>query len=177
MSSRKPPPVKEDISPNVVPMIDIMFLLLLFFMLGADMSQRESVDMLLAEADKVKETKPDDESQDPTVTVNIYHDANVSCPLNTAGRVCRDNSHWKWSVGGIDFTFDTLKPELQALADEFLEEDIDPLAQKRLSRRKVLVRADKNAPYGDIQKVIEVAGGVGIYKIEVAASKPRAAAQ
>ena len=27
----KLPPLKEDISPNVVPMIDIMFLLLLFF--------------------------------------------------------------------------------------------------------------------------------------------------
>ena len=28
-------------NPNLIPMIDIMFLLLLFFMLGADMGQRE----------------------------------------------------------------------------------------------------------------------------------------
>ena len=32
---------EEDVSPNLIPMIDIMFLLLLFFMLNADMSQRE----------------------------------------------------------------------------------------------------------------------------------------
>ena len=31
MSKHSKPQLKEDISPNVVPMIDIMFLLLLFF--------------------------------------------------------------------------------------------------------------------------------------------------
>ena len=36
-------------------MIDIMFLLLLFFMLGADMGQREKEELILPNADKIKD--------------------------------------------------------------------------------------------------------------------------
>ena len=53
----------------------------------------------------------------------------------------------------------------------------DPVAKKLLSARNVLIRADSAAPYGDIQKVIEYCGLVGIYKIEVAAARPAAAAK
>ena len=54
--SRKKGGAAEHVNPNLIPMIDIMFLLLLFFMLGADMSQREleevpaQVQMALAHA-------------------------------------------------------------------------------------------------------------------------------
>ncbi len=42
---------QRDIALQVVPLIDIMFLLLLFFMLGADMSQRECPELALPRAD------------------------------------------------------------------------------------------------------------------------------
>ena len=41
MSRFKTADVEESVGCNLIPMIDIMFLLLLFFMLGADMSQRD----------------------------------------------------------------------------------------------------------------------------------------
>ena len=46
---RSKPSVKEDVTCNLIPMVDIMFLLLLFFILGADMSQREQADLILPE--------------------------------------------------------------------------------------------------------------------------------
>jgi len=168
MSSKKPPPMKEDISPNLVPMIDIMFLLLLFFMLGADMSQRESVTVMLPKADMIKEDK---ENTDPTTTVNIHHN-DQPCAVNDNKGVCRETGHWLWSIQGLDYTIDTIKPRLQVEADEFLEDHVDPEAGKVLSGKKLLIRADQNAPYGDIQKVIEMAGLAGMYKVEVAGAKP-----
>ncbi len=170
MGKHTPPKLKEDISPNLVPMIDIMFLLLLFFMLGADMAQRESVDVMLPKASMVKEDR--ETGEDPTTTVNIYHDKQVACPVFDNGGVCREKGHWLWSIRGHDYTLETIKPRLQADADDNLEADVDPLAGKRLSGRKLLVRADRTAPYGDVQKVIEVSGSVGLYKVEVAGAKP-----
>jgi biopolymer transport protein ExbD len=169
---REKPEVKEDISPNLIPMIDIMFLLLLFFMLGADMGQREKEELILANADKAKEEKK--EAETGLTTINIHHqpDKGVVCPIADNGGICRDESHWKWAISGHDYTKDTIKPQLQILADLNLQATPDPVAKKRLSERKVLIRADQNAPYGDVQKVIEYCGNAGMYKVEIAAAKP-----
>src|SRR5438046_9604500 len=120
MSRRKPPAVKEDISPNVVPMIDIMFLLLLFFMLGADMSQRESVTLKLPQTDQIKPA-PEVEA-DPITTVNVHHDSNLACPINDNGGVCREPSHWLISIRGQEYNYEQLKTQLQIEAEEFLED-------------------------------------------------------
>jgi biopolymer transport protein ExbD len=170
MGKHKLPPLKEDISPNLVPMIDIMFLLLLFFMLGADMAQREAVDLILPKASKIKEDPSSDEK--PTTTVNLHRKDDTDMPFLPSAGPGRDGEKWIVSVRGHEHTPDTLKGRLQADADENLEPDIDPLAGKRLSGRILLVRADQGAPYGFVQRVIEVAGSVGLYKIEVAGAQP-----
>ena len=71
-----------------------------------------------------------------------------------------------------EYLDETIKPQLQILADLNLQSAPDPIAKKRLSERKVLIRADLNAPYGDVQKVIEYCGTAGMFKIEIAAAKP-----
>ena len=91
MRKRKPPVVKEDVTCNLIPMVDIMFLLLLFFILGADMTQREQADLVLPTASEIKEDEKV-KSEDPTTTVNVQHrldDSNFQCPINTRGDVCR----------------------------------------------------------------------------------------
>jgi biopolymer transport protein ExbD len=171
---REKPEVKEDISPNLIPMIDIMFLLLLFFMLGADMGQREKEELILPNADKVKEEDKARHQGEFLTTINIHHspDKGVVCPIADNGGICRDESHWKWAISGHDYNKDTIKPQLQILADLNLQSAPDPIAKKKLSERKVLIRADKDAPYGDVQKVIEYCGVAGMYKIEIGAAKP-----
>ena len=170
MGKHRLPPLKEDISPNLVPMIDIMFLLLLFFMLGSDMAHRESVDLMLPKASKIKEDPGTD--KDPVTTVNIHRKDDTDMAFLPSAGPGREGEKWVVSVRGFDFTPDTLKTRLQADADENLEAEIDPGAQKRLSARKLLIRADQGAPYGFIQRVIEVSGGVGLYKVEVAGANP-----
>ncbi len=170
MGKHRLPALKEDISPNLVPMIDIMFLLLLFFMLGSDMAAREAVDLMLPKASKIKEDPGTD--KDPVTTVNIHRKDDTDMAFLPSAGPGREGEKWVVSVRGFDFTPDTLKTRLQADADENLEAEIDPGAQKRLSARKLLIRADQGAPYGFIQRVIEVSGGVGLYKVEVAGANP-----
>jgi biopolymer transport protein ExbD len=167
----KLPPLKEDISPNVVPMIDIMFLLLLFFMLGADMSQRESVEVQLPKADMIKEDK-ELANPDPETTINVHPDQSVDAAVFKDPRASRDLKLWVISMRGNLYTVDQLKTQLKIEAEEFPEPEMDKQAGRILSRKKVLIRAEKDAPFGLVQKVIETAGSVGMYKVEVAGSKP-----
>jgi len=167
---RKPPTVKEDVSCNLIPMVDIMFLLLLFFMLGADMSQREQADLVLASASEIKEND-NLKTDEPTTTVNIQH-REGNCPIHASGSYCREPEHWVIVIRGREVPRETLKDQLKAEADETLEPDVDPVAQVRLSARKIIIRADRAAPYGDINKVIETCSLAGIYKVEVGAAVP-----
>ena len=166
--------LKEDISPNVVPMIDIMFLLLLFFMLGADMSQRESIEIKIPKAKNVPEPLLIEEKDKRTLTVNIHHatPTGAPCPINDNDAVCREDGHWQWQIMGIDYPREEMKKQLLINAQDSLDPVEDPVAHKKLSALFLLVRADERAPYGDVQKLTEYAGLAGIYKIQLAANKP-----
>src|SRR5262245_50065153 len=171
---RKALTIKEDLIVNLVPMVDIMFLLLLFFMLGADMSQREQAELVLPTASEIKENEKV-KSDEPTTTVNIQHvdPPGGKCPINASGTgFCREKDHWAYVIRGREVPQEVLKDQLKAEADEALETDVDPQAGVRLSARKIIIRADRSAPYGNVNKVIEVCGLVGIYKIEVGAAVP-----
>ncbi|MFO1009097.1 MAG: biopolymer transporter ExbD [Planctomycetota bacterium] len=174
MHKRKPATVQDPQSPNLIPMIDIMFLLLLFFLLGADMAARETATMVLADADKSKEIDPNRNETEPESTINIHHepDNGASCAVYDNGGVCRIKEHWKWSISGKSFTRETITEKLKELSDLSPEDHVDEQAKKVLSKRKIMVRADRTAPYGDVQKVIELCGTVGLYKISVVGALP-----
>ena len=176
MRKRQKAEVQENISPNLIPMIDIMFLLLLFFMLGADMSQRQMAELVLPQASKVPEPKKpgEDPSDAKTLIINVHHvmERGQTCPIYAAGGVCREQGHWMWAILSHEYDKNTLKEQLALEAQRDMEDHVDQEAKKVLSARKVLIRADSGAPYGDVQKIIELCGTVGIYKIEVAAAKP-----
>ena len=177
MSGRfKTPAAEESVACNLIPMIDIMFLLLLFFMLGADMSQRELEEVELPKADQVKEEKKDKEAGERRVNVNIFHthtSSGTNCDDHEAHRVCRKMEHWAIAIYSQTFTLDTIKQELKELAELSLEDDqpADPKVV-RLSKVEIMIRADQNAPYAYIQRVIESCGATGLYKIAVGAAQP-----
>lgn len=174
MSKKQRAVAEESISPNLIPMIDIMFLLLLFFMLSADMSQRQLEEVVLPQASQVKEDKPDATMGETTTTINIHHstEKGVNCAVYANGGVCREPTHWQWAIRGKDYNATSIKDQLQIEAQLHMETVKDVKANKILSALRVLIRADSGAPYGDVQKVIETCGTVGIYKVEVAAAKP-----
>ena len=162
--------VEEDISPNLIPMIDIMFLLLLFFMLGADMGQRELEDVQLPKALSVKEDKETKDGVIDRVTLNVYHLPQVKCTNYSKGQVCREDAHWRVGMKGKDFTNpEGLGGMLRKEADQARGKDPK---NPTVSERKVMIRADGKSPFGMAQGAMNVCAKVGIYKIEVGAARP-----
>jgi len=160
----KGPALQEDISPNLIPMVDIMFLLLLFLMLGSDMGQREFEDVILPVADAVKEDKVKDPGG--VTTVNVYHKYEGQCRAFKEGGICTDRSHWSIGVRGNDYTPTSIGALIKSEADL----NRDP-KQPLLSERKVMIRADQAALYEYVQKVIEACALAGLYKIEIGAAE------
>ncbi len=171
MSGKKgAPQIQDDVSPNLIPMIDIMFLLLLFFMLGADMGQRDLEVVQLPLADSIKEDKEKEDAAKGRLTINIHHEmpANTACAAYEASprEVCRQALHWKFAARGLDYT------DPEKLADLLKKEaDRDRLGAGA-SERRVMLRADEGAPYGYIQDVMDACARVGIYQIECGAARP-----
>jgi biopolymer transport protein ExbD len=153
-------------------MVDIMFLLLLFFMLSADIGQRDIEDVRLPLASTVKEDKDAKEGKDrERLTINVYHryERSDPCSDHEAGRICVTERHWQVGVRGGNYTeperlFTLLKEEAN------LDRGDDP--QSRASDRRVMIRADASAPYGYIQDVMGACARVGIYQIECGAAQP-----
>lgn len=165
----KPVDVDEATALNLVPMVDIMFLMLLFFMLGSDMGQRELEDVALPEASSVREDKDADRNR---TTINVYHSSR-SCAAVEAGGVCRDEGHWKVGIRGRDFDLKT--EEDIARLRGLLKRDADEsrvLPTDKVSERHVMIRGDRAARYGAIQRVIHVCSECGIYKVDVGAAEP-----
>jgi biopolymer transport protein ExbD len=159
---------EHDVAPNLIPMVDIMFLLLLFFMLGADMGHRELEEVKLPEATTVKEDE--EEEVGDRVTVNVFHKylTDVQCPAYAAGQVCREDAHWRIGMAGQDFTD---KKRLFVALKNAADRARDPSNPLR-SERKIMIRADAAAPYGKVQDVLHAAAKAGMYKIECGAAQP-----
>ena len=149
---------QRDLALQVVPLIDIMFLLLLFFMLGADMSQRECAGLRLPLADVPPPRRDDAAAQ---LVANIRHDSGRGhCALDENGGECRDPRHWQYSLLGQDYTRSELERVLSGAA-----------ADRGSSPPELLVRADAHAPYGEVQRLFEGAARAGVFKIELAATR------
>jgi biopolymer transport protein ExbD len=153
MSRFKSVEVEENVACNLIPMIDIMFLMLLFFMLSADMSQREIEDVKLPVAEQVKED-PKKEGYE-TTTVNVVG----------------EQDRWFVKISGRAFTD---WGELRTYLSELAQASPEPgsLPGSFYTSRAIMLRADAAAPYREVQRLIQLCSKVGFYKIEVGAAKP-----
>jgi biopolymer transport protein ExbD len=160
--------VQELLAPNLIPMIDIMFLLLLFFMLGADMGQRELEEVSLPKADQVKIPPPGTDKG--SLTINAHHRLDVACKTYNQREVCRQDDHWKLAIKGRDCTDpQTLALVLQTETASSRKADVQG---RTVSDRVVMIRSDASAPYALAQRAMAVCAEQGIYRIEVGAAKP-----
>ena len=133
------PPEGEGI--NMTPMIDVVFQLLIFFMLCSDMSSVEMADLTLP---RVSEAKPD-EGEAGRQTINIDRNGNVK-------------------VGAYYLTMDQLEREvLSVVAAAYKKKG------STLSSKPVLIRADSETKFGVVQEVMRRCVMHKIYKISFGA--------
>ncbi len=176
MHIRIPAMPEEPLTPNLIPMIDVMFLLLLFFLLGADMAARAEEPLRLARADRAQELPAENDPRFPETVANVHHVA-ATCASYDAG-ACREPSHWRASISGRAYTPIELESELAALAATDLapldRRSVDARERRAFSRRAVRVRADEQACFGDVRRVVEACGWAGIHRVSLGTELPAA---
>jgi len=168
------------VTPNLVPMVDVMFLLLLFLMVGADMRQREREEVRLPMASSAKEENPNQDTEDAerALTLNVYH-TGENCQAYDVSGLCTDKSHWSIGIKGTDYGEDKAQ-ELKAYLEGEVQNERERRGQpppeagklKPPSELKVQIRADKAALYGFVQRAMNSCADAGIYKIEIGAALP-----
>lgn len=169
------------VAPNLVPMVDIMFLLLLFLMVVSDQSQRELEEVKLPQASSVQPDKAEVDTskiENKRVMLNVYHNPELSCSDYDKG-LCKKDDHWLIGIKGEPFPdTDSLKLKLEQLVA--LDRDqrgesvkVEQGKPRPPSELKVQIRGDGAALYSHVQRAMNACGDVGIYKIEIGAAEKK----
>jgi len=139
---------------DMTPMIDVTFLMIIFFMIVSDMTQQDLAELKLPMAEEAI----DDEMKEGRMIVNIL-----------GGDLAGVIEIKRQKYGTLD------EPTaVQALRDYLaLEVSKEDREEDGTSPRPLLVRCDQYTEFKHVQKIMRICGeaGIRIYKIELAASQ------
>jgi biopolymer transport protein ExbD len=151
---------KEEAAPNLnmTPMIDIVFNLVIFFLIVTDLTQKELENLTLPLASKAKEDKGIEEER---VIINIVEDWKDG----PDGRKIRIPGKYVAVVKKKKRSHAELKKYLQTKADNTREAD-----GMGGSSIFVLIRADRSTPWKQVQWIMQDCADpdVKIYKLQFA---------
>lgn len=144
---------------DMTPMIDIVFQLIIFFMLITDMSQKELETLVLPVAVTASPDKPDPTEIRPVV--NILSDGSIYVMGEIKYDPERDDGYLQ------------VKAYLQQQAALMDKKPVEPGSSTIAPDNPLLIRADQSTPFKHIQKVMEICGqqGIQIWKVQLAAAE------
>jgi biopolymer transport protein ExbD len=165
--SRHDPETEMDM--NMTPMIDVVFLLIIFFMIITDMTQKDLEELQLPVAIYAVPDKPNPDEKRPIVNVPI---------------------EGRWIVSGEDY-YDPERDD--GKADPYLDfktwlatvarsmkkapvNENSPAGPRNplVPDEPLLVRADQSTEFKHVQKIMELLGyqGIQIWKVQFAVAEP-----
>ncbi|MFV1959526.1 MAG: ExbD/TolR family protein [Planctomycetota bacterium] len=155
-------PIDDEAKANMTPMIDMTFLLVVFFMLTIDLTTKEFVAVALPYAKKCVEDVTPPLDAPPRLVINLLPSGDIifkgnTWPLGTGSREDKANA------------LINLRQELQVLTanPRWREED-------RSSKVSVMIHGDRNARWQYVQWIMQICADprIGIYKIQFAVKGP-----
>ena len=143
---------------DMTPMIDVVFQLIIFFMLITDLTQKELEDLQLPIAEEAVEDVPDPKKVRPIV--NIDYEGVI--------KVKREEFY-----NPEEGDYSRMKGYLANQA-RLMPKEFDEVVGEELPDNPLLIRADQVTPFKYLQKVMEICGeqGIRIWKVEIAAAQP-----
>ncbi len=140
---------------DMTPMIDVVFLMIIFFMIVSDLSQQDLAELTLP----VAETASEDKTEEGRMIVNILG-------AEMKGQIEIKRKNWG-SLDGSD-AVSVLRNYLFVEAQSGEREE-----GTGASERPLLIRCDKATEFKHVQKVMRICGedGIRIYKIQLAAAQ------
>jgi biopolymer transport protein ExbD len=155
---------QEDIELNLTPMIDVVFNLIIFFMLVADLSQKDIELLELPWSEKAQADTGDEETR---VIINIVKKAKT----NEERKNWKPGDEVEVKLKGDKVTFKQLTQRLLVFAER--KRDMDHPMQP--SEVFALIRCDKDIRWRQVQWVMQACADpdVRIYKLQFATAKPK----
>lgn len=150
-----------DAEMDMTPMIDIVFQLIIFFMLITDMTQKDLEELVLPPAETASPDEPDPKEVRPVL--NILADGSMLVKRE----LLYDPEH--------DDEYAGVRQYLADMARRMKREPLDESKPNgpTVPANALLIRADQSTPFNHIQKVMEMCGlqGIQIWKIQLAAAE------
>ncbi len=158
--------IQEDAKMDMTPMIDCVFLLMIFFVLVIDLSQQELEDLILPKAEK---TVPDDSPPQIRPIVNINQLGNIYYKSNEYYNAARDGENYDGMARLLKEWKDTLDLTYKPLR----EGQPVSAANPNIPDDPVLVRADKWTEWHFIGKFMTACSqpAAQFWKLELALSE------
>jgi hypothetical protein len=159
---RRSRPVAEHAEIDLTPMIDVVFQLIIFFMVVTQITTQENVNLRLPDA---LAANPEPEDAGRLFTVHI-------APVNQAGDEVRPADFGWFCYGdpgprGIDEMRGILDAEA-ARIDPSCDYQGRPEGPGGISENMFVVRCDARCPAGEFGRLIELMAAVRVYKISIA---------
>jgi biopolymer transport protein ExbD len=144
---------ETDMEMNMTPMIDVVFLLIIFFMVITDMTQQDLEDLQLPVAQNADKDQPNPDEFRPII--NVTSDGSIY--------VRREK------------LYDPENPDNYVRIRQFLSTAVQRMKRADgLPDEPLLIRCDRVADFKHVQKVMEQCGyrDIQLWKIQLAAAEP-----
>jgi biopolymer transport protein ExbD len=142
---------------DMTPMIDVVFLLIIFFMIITDLTQQDLEDLELPVAISATEDKPDPDEKRPIF--NIKHTGSII--------VRKEPLYSPETHDGLKDPMVDVKKKLAIIAKNMPRKDDLPDGH-------LMIRGDRSVPFKYVQQVMQECAqkGIQIWKVQLAASMP-----
>ena len=154
-----PTSAETEMDMNMTPMIDVVFLLVIFFMLVSDLSQKDLEDLLLPRSDQATHDRPDPNRVRPIV--NIHQDGEFVVRRETLFNPSAEEP----------LPYRRLENYLVDTASRMDHEVLED--GRSVPKEPILIRADEATPFHFLQTLLELCAepGVDLWRVELAASE------
>ena len=156
---------ETDMEMNLTPMIDVVFLLIIFFMIITDLTQQDLEELQLPVASYATPDKPNPDEWRPVL--NIPYDGRMVVKRDALYDPERDDAS--------SDPYKEVKNWLSDAAAKMEQEHFNKEAGTGplIPGEALLIRADETTSFKHVQKVMEFCGakGVQIWKVQLAAAE------
>ncbi len=154
---------------NITPLIDVVFLLIIFFMLVSNIIAEESVPMIVPQLDDPKTTKLGDDLR--RIVVNVAPDPFDPKTRSEGNSLLHSPiaNHLRIGLERFDMNDEGIKTATARLKEIV---DTGPRQADGSSVYEVLLRADQALSYSEIQPVMTMITAAGIGKVNLVADMP-----
>jgi len=144
---------------NMTPMIDVVFLLIIFFMIITDLTQQDLEQLKMPVAKAAVEDKPDPKVVRPIL--NIPQSGKI---------IYKKDTKYDPETDGEDMT---KLERFLATQSKLMPWKKDPDLGIDLPDNPLMIRADANTEFKYLQRIMEICGkkGIQIWKLELGASE------